>query len=195
MFYFFLFLMIVLVVLICSDVVVFTEYAENEFSLCVKFLKITVYDSKGKKPKKQPEKQKKSEKKQKFSFEILKKYLNIISGILPEVKKAVKYFKRKIKARKFSFEMVYGLSDAAECGIANGIIWAVWGQVFAVLNEFIDFKNPRVSITPLFNNMDSLNVKYSGIYKLKIYHIIIIGIYFVKIYNKYKKLKGGVLNG
>ena len=195
MFYFFLFLMIVLVVVVCSNVVAFTDYAEHKFSVTVKFLKFTVFDSNKIKEKPENKSQKENGKKQKFSFEILKKYLNIISGILPDIKKAVKYFKRKIKCSKFDFDMVYGLADAAECGIANGLIWAVEGQIFVVLQEFIAFKNPRIKITPLFNNMDSLNVKYSGIYKLKIYHIIIIGIYFVKIYNKYKNLKGGVLNG
>ena len=37
--------MIVLVVVVCSNMVAFTDYAENKFSVTVKFLKFTVFDS------------------------------------------------------------------------------------------------------------------------------------------------------
>ena len=80
-------------------------------------------------------------------------------------------FKRKLKAKEFKFDLTFGMPDAAETGIATGLIWAAIGTIYPALDTAIEIKDPVINVNPKFN-CEYLNVKYSGIYTIRVFNII-----------------------
>ena len=68
------------------------------------------------------------------------------------------------------------------------MFWALIGTVYPVLDSSIDIKDPEISVNPKFNT-DMFDIEYKGIYKLKIIHIIYVGICGLFILKKIKNYK------
>ncbi len=190
--YIFSILILLITVFLFSNVIAYTEYRDGSFKITVTLLKIKLFSNVSHKKKvknKQNKTEKKNEnKKEKLTLDILSKYFDIVKHIFSDIQKIFRYFKRKIKCSEFKTDITFGLSDAAETGIATGMFWALIGTVYPVIDSIIDIKDPNISVNPKFNT-DMFSIEYKGIYKLKIIHIIYVGICGFKIYKKIKNYK------
>lgn len=188
----FLILLILLIVFLFTSVIAITEFNENKFILEIYFYKFKLFGNKKETSKKYvTNAQKENSLKQKLSIEKINFYINLLKKILEDVKKIFRYFKRKIKASKFFLSITFGLEDAAETGIATGMLWAFIGFVYPLVDTVFDIDNPEISVNPKFN-CECFNMEYKGIYKLKIIHIIYIALCAIKIILKLKKeIKNG----
>lgn len=190
-----MYILLILILLILTflflNVVASTEYKDGKFKITVTFLKIKLFSNVSPKKKKVDNKKKESKEKtndDKLTLENLGEYFSIVKLVFSDIKKVLRYFKRKIKCNKFQVDITFGLSDAAETGIATGMFWALIGTVYPVIDSSIDIKNPEISVNPKFNT-DMFDIEYKGIYKLKIIHIIYVGICGLLIFKKIKNYK------
>jgi len=187
--YILILLLLFIILFIFSNIVVYTAFEENKFSILVYLWKIKLFETKEKKEKlKESSKVNKenNDSKKNLSLEDLNKYFDAYKKISEDIKKMFRYFKRKIKAREFELNVTFGLLDAAETGIATGMIWAFIGNIYPVIDTLIEIKDPHISVNPKFN-CEYFELEYKGIYKLKIIHIIYIAICGLKLFLKYKK--------
>lgn len=188
--YILILLLLLIIVFIFSNVVAYTGFEEKKFSISVYLWKIKLFSNKDKKNNKKEapkEKENRGEPQKKLTLEALGGYFEVYKRISEDLKKMLRFFKRKIKAREFKLDITFGLSDAAETGIATGMVWAFIGSVYPVIDTIFEIRDPHISVNPKFN-CEYFNLEYKGIYKLKIIHIIYIAFCALKLILKYKKV-------
>ena len=168
--YIFLIILILLTVFLFTNVVAVTEYNEKKFILEIYLYKLRLFGNKKKKIAKEKADGQNPEK-NKLNLDKINLYLDVLKKISDDIKKTFRYFKKKIKASKFFINITFGLPDAAETGIATGMIWAFIGFVYPLVDTIFDVKDPEISVNPKFN-CEYFDIEYKGIYKLKIIHIV-----------------------
>jgi hypothetical protein len=89
---------------------------------------------------------------------------------------------KKINCQEFYWETRFGLGDAALTGIGTGVIWGIKGLAFNFLMRKIRSmeKKPRVLVVPQFESL-CFGLDFRCIFDLRIGHIIIAGLNFVKL--------------
>lgn len=191
-----LFLLIAFLILIAAilltQVVLITEFKDNSFFASVKILNFTVFDNKDKNRNKYDKKEKngettKEKKPDKFNLESLGKYTAVLKNLFTDINKMFGHFKKKVKANEFKVDVTFGMEDAAETGIATGIIWAFIGSVYPVVDTIIDVKDPVINVNPKFN-CEYFKFEYKGIYKIRIYKVLYLAVKGLNLFKKYKKL-------
>lgn len=189
--YLLLALLILITLALLTKVILETEYKDKKFFVVIKLGKFKIFDNSKKKEEKADKNDNKGEDKKesrsKFNISLLNKYTDILKQLFNDIKEIFRYFKRKVKAKEFKIDITFGMEDAAETGIATGMVWAFIGTVYPLVDTVIDIKNPVINVNPKFN-CEYFNFEYKGIYKIKIFNILYIGIKGYKLYKKYKKL-------
>ncbi len=86
------------------------------------------------------------------------------------------------------FNLDFGTDDAALTGILTGVINGIVYTILSVIHHNTTLKNRDISINPDFER-EKFDIRYLCIVKVRLLHIIIIGIKALKLYKKYKKIK------
>lgn len=166
-----IFILIALSYVLFSSVVIYTKSNKEESYIKVKFVGKTLYNSQEK--VKTTDKKEKVENKEKITFDYIKGKVDDFLDMFSHGKEILKNARRRIKCDKFKFDLTFGLSDAFYVGMGTGVIWGAIGTVYPFIDHGIDIKDPHISVNPKYNE-ECFYINYEGIYKIKIYSILII---------------------
>jgi len=101
-------------------------------------------------------------------YRIYKKKKDII---LPPLK----YLTKKISVRNLYLKLKMGTGDAAATGLLYGTAWIAVGNIMALTRSYVNIKEPRIIIAPIFDSA-RLSLDFSCIIRIKTGHIINAGI-------------------
>jgi len=190
---------LLLFTILLQKIVFLTEADEKKHRVRIRFMGITLFDSR--KEKKAPPKKRKSKtppkkpKRDSSSKERLWKLLDQVREIASIGKGIGEDFRGKIICKKFLLHLTFGMEDAADVGITTGVIWSGLGALYPLLDSYIQLQNPDIQVQPIFNQ-EVFHFRYEGIYQLKFIHIIYILLKnskkLFKFMNQFRK--DGVLN-
>lgn len=178
-------IVIVIIILLNCPIQLFFSFervdSENESDILIKYLfikkKIKPNHSESDEVGEDEEKPDKGIKYYKKIYKLIKKdALNLISYLL---KKAIVFKTINIKTN-------FGYSDAATTGIMTGVQNAFAYNIMAFFHNNFHVKNWNISVNPDFDN-ERFDVYFDCILKMKIVHIIIVGIKGLKILRIIKK--------
>lgn len=99
-----------------------------------------------------PEDKSKKETELKF-FEKVKKYYGDFLKFKTVYKENSKRIRKTIYAEKICLDIKFGLGDAAKTGIATGCVWAGIYNVIAFISKVIRIKEPKINVTPEYNEL------------------------------------------
>lgn len=98
--------------------------------------------------------------------------------------------RKRLVMETLELDAKFGLSDAAQTGMATGVAWGVLYNLYAQLDRFVTVKTHRFAITPVFNSQGYC-VAFSGTLKVRPAQLIAIGMIvlwnYLKVNRKYKK--------
>ncbi|WP_462411311.1 DUF2953 domain-containing protein [Neobacillus sp. Marseille-QA0830] len=98
----------------------------------------------------------------------------------------IKKFLRKVTVKKFEWQSLIGVGDAAHTGMLSGVLWSVKGGIIGLVSHFLSLKTtPQISITPHFQ-ASVFHTKISCIFQFRIGHAMLAGVKLVKFW------KGGL---
>ena len=98
--------------------------------------------------------------------------------------------RRRLVVETLNLDAEFGFSDAAQTGIATGILWGVLYNIYAQVDRCVMVQEHIFRITPVFNRQ-GYRVVFSGTLKVRLADLI--GISIIVLYNyltvsqKYKK--------
>jgi len=96
--------------------------------------------------------------------------------IISDVKK---YLKCKIKIQKLNLSIFAGTGNAMYSGILSGLLWTGAGILYSFLKGIADMEDCKIEIKPDFVGK-KLKIDLYCIFKVRIVHIIVIGIMILK---------------
>ena len=101
-----------------------------------------------------------------------------IKHILLNYKKTSNYLINSIKIKDLELKIKYGFSDPAITGISAGILWGSIYFILGIVSKFLNLKHAKikVDVCPDFANKENIQIKFTGIFQMKIGHIIIAAI-------------------
>ena len=182
--YILLIALVLLLLLFVPIKAVAVKEAGFDFYLKVLFFKIKIKDRHRKKSKKKTKINKNEPSaKKKLSFAIIKK----IAGLTDEIKDIAGFFaKRCIVVDNISLHLEFGTGDAAQTGIATGVLnTAAYGFVAAV-HQNVRLKKWSVDIIPDFKE-EKFEFEFLCIGTTRLLHIIGIVIKGLKLYKKFRQ--------
>ncbi|WP_042459708.1 DUF2953 domain-containing protein [Neobacillus dielmonensis] len=99
----------------------------------------------------------------------------------------MKKFLRKVSVKKFEWQSLIGVGDAAHTGVISGALWSVKGGIIGLVSHYLNLKAaPQLSITPHFQ-ASVFHTRISCIFQFRIGHAILAGLKLIKFW------KGGKL--
>ena len=153
-----------------------------DFYLKILWFKIEIKDRPRKKKKKVGKSKQQEKKKKKFSFAVVKK----VAGLSDDIKDFAHFFsKRCIVVDNIRLNLAFGTGDAAQTGIATGILNTVAYGTLAVIHQNVRLKKWSVEITPDFQE-EKFEFEFLCIGTTHLLHIIGIGIKGLKLYKKFR---------
>lgn len=150
---------------------------KNKFTVCIKILKIKIFEKDlladtSQKPKKikklQQEKYKIAKKEKKKN---LKEKLRKLYSKKEDIFKLFDVIKNLLVFKKISFVAKFGLADAAATGILTGAANIVVYNLLGLLYNNFKVYDINVNITPQFNNEQSF-IEFDSIVRIQGVHII-----------------------
>ncbi|MEJ9371808.1 DUF2953 domain-containing protein, partial [Schinkia azotoformans] len=100
----------------------------------------------------------------------------------------MKRFINSITIHKLEWNSSFGLGDAAQTGMATGVLWSLKGSIVGILAHYMRLKTkPVLAITPHFLE-NVVRTKVICIFSFRIGHAILGGLRVVKYW---KSTKGG----
>lgn len=116
-----------------------------------------------------------------FSLDEGGKLFEIIKMKRHRLLAALKYLAGKTAVRKFSLRFTLGTGDAAETGILYGVAWIVIGNIMTLTRSYLNIKEPRITVVPVFNQVQ-LSIDLSCIISMRLGHIINTGIRLIPVF-------------
>lgn len=161
---------------------------EEHFNLRYFGIKIPI--PKGEK-KKQKEKKEEAEEQEKTADESVfarVKAFRSAYWLLREDLSAILHFlsKKAVRIREFSFSLDFGLEDPALTGILSGIVYGVYYNLLALIDQNLRLEKTETRISPDFQTR-CFDLRFRCILRIKPAHIIIVLLKCFKIYLKYRK--------
>jgi len=86
-------------------------------------------------------------------FEKVKKYYSDFLTFKSVYNENSKRIRKSVYAKKINLDINFGLGDAARTGIATGYAWAGIYNVVAFVAKIIRIKEPKINITPCYNEL------------------------------------------
>lgn len=151
-------------------------------------------------PYRSPEKKKKKEQDQKnkkeevsFTKGIIERIINVKDTYESIVKIKV-LLGKKIILKKMFLKIHFGTGDAYYTGILTGILWALGGSFFSILDSMFEVYEKELRIDPDFSQK-KMNGDFYCIFQVKLVYIIVVLIKLKSFKLKDKKNKGGDFSG
>ncbi|MEH7118920.1 DUF2953 domain-containing protein [Neobacillus vireti] len=105
-----------------------------------------------------------------------KKLLHKVFGMNVIVKK----FLQKVTIKKFEWQTLIGVGDAAHTGMMTGGLWAVKGGIIGLLSHYMRLKEPpQLTVTPHFQAM-VLHTRLTCMFQFRIGYAILAGLKLIK---------------
>ena len=172
---------------------------QQEEQLTLRYLGIRIPLQKGGKKEKK-EKKEKSEQEEKPDDESIlarmRKFRSAYQMLREELLGLLRFLSKKaVRIRKFSFSLDFGLEDPALTGILSGIVYGVYYNLLALIDQNLRLDHAETKISPNFQT-PCFDLRCVCILRIKPVHIMIMLLKCFKIYLKYKKNRKEVdLNG
>lgn len=185
-------LLIAILILLLLKINIRFEYIRNHdykkrslsFSLLHNLIKFNIPI---KKKDKKKEKLAREEQKTAMNFFEIKEKLQGIEGSYREYKSLFdnlrNYLRTRLVCKDLLFHMEFGFGEAALTGIASGFFWGFSYNILSIIDRSLVLKNQDIRIVPDFNQM-KLNIRFSGIFTIRIVHII--NIFFILLFSIFK---------
>ncbi len=89
-------------------------------------------------------------------------------------------FLQRITIKKFEWDTLMGVGDAAHTGMLTGALWAVKGSIIGLLSHYFRLKEmPNLSVTPHFQAA-VIQTRLTCIFQFRIGHAILAGLKLIK---------------
>jgi hypothetical protein len=110
----------------------------------------------------------------------------------------VRKFFRKVIIKKFEWETMIGVGDAAHTGLITGALWAIKGGILGLISHYLKLNEmPKLSVTPHFQ-VAVIHTRLSCMIQFRIGHAILAGLKLFKFWRGERprfKSKTNVANG
>lgn len=146
---------------------------------------------KAEKPQKKAKKSQEKEKKQETGIlERLQGGYRLVRKMQVTLLASRASIRKRLVIETLELDVKFGLSDAAQTGMATGVAWGALYNLYAQLDRFVTIKDHRFQITPVFNSQ-GYRVAFAGTLKVRLASlmgiaIIVLGNYLT-VSRKYKK--------
>ncbi|MEH7418338.1 DUF2953 domain-containing protein [Neobacillus drentensis] len=92
----------------------------------------------------------------------------------------VKKFLQKVTIKKFEWETLMGVGDAAHTGMMTGALWAVKGGIIGILSHYMRLKEmPQLTVTPHFQAA-VIHTRLTCMFQFRIGYAILAGLKLIK---------------
>lgn len=82
-----------------------------------------------------------------------------------------RYVRKKIHIDKFDLSVTFGLDDAAQTGIATGVLWGGIYGIFGFVDSLFTVKSHNFNVTPVFDG-ECLDAKFNTVVKARVVNIL-----------------------
>lgn len=100
--------------------------------------------------------------------------ITLFSRLFPVIRHAMRY----ISIKNINWRSTYGGEDAMQTAVRTGEIWAGKGIIISLLSSWCRLEGMQLGVEPDFKH-ERLWSRFSGIFQVKLVHIIIIGAYIL----------------
>ncbi|MBU5451175.1 DUF2953 domain-containing protein [Acetivibrio sp. MSJd-27] len=188
----------VLILIMNLSVHVETKIQNKKFSIVIRLGKVRILKApilkKTKKENKSTAKEKNKndtvKPDKKLTVDDITFYFSSFRDILKDLQKLMRYSRKKIICNKLLLELTFGKEDAAQVGMMYGFIWAGIGNMLPLLQSMMIIKEHSITVVPLYNQ-ECFSIVYEGNFRMKIHHIVVIGLkafsYFIKHLKRFSK--------
>jgi hypothetical protein len=109
-------------------------------------------------------------------------YLEKALAFLRRYRRVFRKLLKSVRIRQVNWTTEIGLGDPAGTGIAAGLLWGIQGYIYKVLQSKVGpvERRPRLLVLPCFDST-CFRLDFHCIFDLRIGHIIIAGLNFVKL--------------
>lgn len=113
--------------------------------------------------------------------------VNFIKELFQQIKRfkyAARLFLRTVKLINIHIDIKFGMENPAISGIIAGGIWSFIYFVLSMMSYYLDFKKTSASIKVItdYEKSKSIQILFTGIFEVRIAHIIIAGLFFSAIW-------------
>ena len=172
----------VLVLLLYIPLGIGIKYDNGTFIIAkVAFMKFDIPLNKAVKKKKKIEKKKKAD-------EEIEKSIIGLDFILSLFGNFRRFVRRHFSLSDIDIKICFGTAEAASTAVLTGHLWSLIYNLLALLDKLLYVDNPKVDITPQFNEA-TFKASAEGIIKTRLAHIIATATVFVYKLLKYKRNK------
>jgi hypothetical protein len=92
----------------------------------------------------------------------------------------IKKFLQKITIKKFEWQTLMGVGDAAHTGMMTGALWAVKGGIIGLLSHYMKLKvMPQLTVTPHFQ-ASVIHTELTCMFQFRIGNAILAGLKLIK---------------
>ncbi|WP_246277113.1 DUF2953 domain-containing protein [Neobacillus endophyticus] len=107
----------------------------------------------------------------------------------------VRKFFQKVVIKKFEWETLMGIGDAAYTAMAAGALWTLKGSIIGLISHYLQLKEmPKLSITPHFQAA-VIQTRFTCMIQFRIGHAILAGLKLIKFWKGGRsRFKSSLLN-
>lgn len=92
----------------------------------------------------------------------------------------IRKFLKKVTIKKWEWQTMIGVGDAAYTGMATGAVWAIKSGIIGILSNYLRFKTmPQLSVIPHFQAA-VIQTQFSCIFQFRIGHAMLAGLKLIK---------------
>ncbi len=134
-----------------------------------------------------PKKKGKKEEKKKSEKELEKSIvgLDFILSLFGDFRRFVR---KRFSLSQFELKVTFGTAEAASTAVLTGHIYSLSYNILALIDKLMYVDNPRVEVTPVFNDA-TFSANAQGIIRTRLAHIIATATVFAYKFLKYKRNK------
>ncbi|MBQ3110976.1 MAG: DUF2953 domain-containing protein [Clostridia bacterium] len=134
-----------------------------------------------------PKKKGKKEEKKKSEKELEKSIvgLDFVLSLFGDFRRFVR---KRFSLSQFELKVTFGTAEAASTAVLTGHIYSLSYNILALIDKLMYVDNPRVEVTPVFNDA-TFSANAQGIIRTRLAHIIATATVFAYKFLKYKRNK------
>ena len=99
-----------------------------------------------------------------------------------------RFVRKRFSLSQFELKVTFGTAEAASTAVLTGHIYSLSYNILALIDKLMYVDNPRVEVTPVFNDA-TFSANAQGIIRTRLAHIIATATVFAYKFLKYKRNK------